>query len=1438
MRSADRDKHEPELGTPEGDWQSWTWTRHSAASDWSNDAWAWTGWSTTWDSSWHSPHHRWSNPAEWAKEVDSASWLATQEADHRAAPEATVSPALGEPWQEVAGCSGSTEHEPRGTGVALRSKRAVWKQRRDERRGKAANDPDRSEQETGAPKDAVGSASATMQASARPVTAERSSQVDGGQEGLAMGVASPEGDSVGLLATYCQGLACDKLGHLTGCLLPRYDTVTTGRRKEILAKVTVPVASPAHATYFTPTSSDTPQEHQRAAVAAVAIQELRSRGQFRTGDERMAMEPARTCVVGPPMPDELVKELTPGQLQAGQELAWYTMLAAPTDLGLTSQYVLLEAHSLDIQRDPAALAIDLFPEGPAVKVVQGVMGWAEVPPAAHFILEQYSRNVREYCGIPLETAALPSLVAKLLPDPMWPLRREGIDWAEMGLVAIKGFEGSSKDEAPVAPWLSTAWRRLAWISRLRVLGNLAPMAPIPTPLRLEVVMGNRLGNLRAFQTLQILGASVLRLLFAITHYVSHPFGSASNLSEMTELALQEARLAALAQQAGILKEASSGPNTGTMEGKVAAETLQALMGAYAAERGGDYYSVLRMWEWICEGETDYTSANPGRAIRYLYGVTNTFDGRTFTYETYKETSIEGEIMLQVYYPDWGTIHYSRANPLRSRPQARERATSAGGQWKDIPYSLDAASFLSPHMWTPNASMDSMEQTPLPWKIAQWLRGAYLAALTLVKPYNGSSLLYTSLREMLDGTLHVEYVDYGWVQYRRDGEGGLGFEMRLDATGGCPPTPAAGYQPESLAYSEKQGEKTLLSPSFQDKPLPHRVTEWVSTSKYLLQLVTPQKGLGACMQVRREGARVSWVDQGVRWTCRRVLSYLSIVHVVGSDTQEEQELLFDGRSWRMYAPLKKDRGFLPKAVNTMLRQVILPEERQEMYLSYRSMGANLDWVPFPNYLRPSFPVLERTEVGLIELSLGLTFSNPLLLAEALVHASSQKEGIVPDCQRLAVVGAAVAEEIAIRILMSDPAAHVVPTVQRGEETGSSTYHIPLKDNIHFNGLVDWPRGNGKPNHLHETYEGVRLSWEWCCNHTAYAVTCVDLKLHLGMLLDSPALQKEIYDFARGVQSKEFQCKASRPALLAYWLEKGPPRALGDLFLACLGAMVLDGAKGYDAATKVMSAHIQNCGEPQLLPADARPEPFQLIPVRTMTDRTRALLLGQEGQGAGDQERARGARAGSSKDQARDSLSRDASGDSRLHTDLHGAWLDGQLRGGTSPRSLELGTRLIRSDAVGRTAFEPSMENRGEPEMVEMNRRLPILKHGTVFCPDCLMNVNSMDQYETHRLGDQHKENVCKQATPLSLEAVTQGGDLPIGSGATPANGGAASSQDMVSHSMERTSQAAFAQWAQAQETAEAVPQQEETVQQVSGPYQGIQDGTCVYEYDPYYDWGYQ
>ena len=980
---------------------------------------------------------------------------------------------------------------------------------------------------------------------------------------------------------------------------------------EPIPESTLPTASPVRGSF--PQSSDTAalsEEFSRDEAEVVAVSELRDAGQLDEADMPTFVEPASIPDVGdwPVMPEPPLPEYYLEIVNLVVDEEW------PEFLTLTRVQLIppqAEWNSLAFLSAPKenphgfALSLALGEGNPVARLEPEVLAW----PA-----ENSREKVLEFHKVMATSAGLGDDLQQCLHIPVLMKAAEGlcvIDWE--GMESTVGNDARSN--LPV--WLRLLWRRANRLLRLQQVGACcSPITPIPNPLRMEAVLGSDWG-IEALDTLQFLGRKVLKLFFSIVCFVKHPFDDAALLTRRSRAARVDERLAALFVHSGLLQEIQPvlgwKPQVDGIDIETAAGTLNALVGAFMTERGGDFFSVAKLWQWLLR-TTDAAGCDELKtAVKYLCCATKAFKGRTPTYETLCEVEYDGRVCLQINYALYGTVLYCRPDVAKNRFHGQELLLSGTGKcWENVVYDSRLGSFVSPSLVVFEPGPEgggTFTPAAMPNKASKWQRGTSLAALVKLKRGSNKSLVYEALREMKDGSLWVYYQNKGWAAYERCSDGGIGFER-------------ANKEPRRpVVYSERADEKTLLSRFFDDKPLPNLIADWLLSSASLSRLVTPTATQRDQVQIEDKGDHIKWTDATNQqvWTCTRCYEKCAIIFCARKGSGEEQELLFDGETWAASTGMDQEsrcilseRYRLPEAVVKWLRctdEVSNPI----IFKKFLEQRAEMSWWPLPPQLRSCFPRLAETTIGHLEHALHHTFSNPLLLAEALTHTSANQTILTPDCQRLAAVGAAATEELVARILF-EAATCTVGTLATGTATKYDTFAVARTSRL----PIQWPEPASSACSVPSTHGEFQERWEASCNHVAYAWTCVDLQLYKGIIAQSPALLKSIRSFVKVVARA-----TNDPSPQMGWgrlLSHDAPRILGDVFLACIGAVVMDGGDGYLHAEEVVRQHVHECSTLEL--------PVDMMTSQNVTERIRPEDLTddeeeeeEEAQGAGsDQDRA--------------------------------------------------------------------------------------------------------------------------------------------------------------------------------------------------------------------------
>ena len=246
-------------------------------------------------------------------------------------------------------------------------------------------------------------------------------------------------------------------------------------------------------------------------------------------------------------------------------------------------------------------------------------------------------------------------------------------------------------------------------------------------------------------------------------------------------------------------------------------------------------------------------------------------------------------------------------------------------------------------------------------------------------------------------------------------------------------------------------------------------------------------------------------------------------------------------------------------------------------------------PAPKQMQTWFPQLACIDLCRLEKALQHSFSNRMLLAEALQMTSGKSESMTPDFQRLAFVGNTVAEQLITRILVESAQFSTAATLSHHDKPAkANTFAVGPNaslQTIDNKPKYEWPATGGRVDNaerpdLHlSSPDKLRKVLNACCNNVAYARTCVELGLHKGMQGGTPELTRSVQSFAKAVErfnQEKLEGENPWPRLLRH----DAPRALGNTFVACLGAIVMDGAPAVQEnpildARKVLLEHVFNC-----------------------------------------------------------------------------------------------------------------------------------------------------------------------------------------------------------------------------------------------------------------------
>ena len=1091
-------------------------------------------------------------------------------------------------------------------------------------------------------------------------------------------------------------------------------------------------------------------------VCARVVQQLQEEGQVDAEGQPVTVvpPPAQADISWPhPCPSRLpLQGLSITRLQGVAEWPPHMVLTliklTPEPLGWAN-IACLSAHAMPAQKPGFALQFELGEEQPLVRIEHTVIPWPPSAGATAHIRAFNWDNANAILPDGPETVAVVPLVSSTT-DAI-------IDWDRICSVSMKGKE----EIVPV--WLLPLSQRIATMQRLSAISHLlAPIGPMPNPLRIEAVLSGGFGqSTQAFEALELQGRAVIRMFFSVAYYIEHACDNARHLEARVKAAINSDRLASLTAKSGLCAEVIDHvasvepwlPRISDVEHDIAERMLVALVGAYVGEKGGDFYSVVKLWEWLSGSDELMT------AVRYLGCATTEYTGMTPTYTNFKQAEVDdGTLELHVYYQAIGLVRYRRPEVSKQLPHGQyllQKVRDSGeAEWCNVRYDHCQETYVWNIFQVPDIN-DVMMPAALPKKIQRWLRGTCAVALINYKRCGGPTMVHDALQEKLDGSLHVLYKAHGWYCYTRCPKGGLGFEEKVENEKGAL---VLGTKP--VFYSEKPGEKTLFSPRHSEEALPNTVTEWLMTGKSLFQLVSIVTASGAAddIEVKESGGdHISWLSgDGQPWRCCREHVGCSTVYMAGKEGKVKP-LVYQGQTCQT----EDDDQVMPERVIKWLKNH--PERKCDekifkAYIDQQRKKNKFICTPAPLQMQSWFPQLHDVDFCRLQQNLCHTFSNKMLLAEALLHTSGNANSMTPDCQRLAFVGEAVAVQLVTRILIEDARFSTAATLSQHDisdraktfavgpnaslqTTNSPTYRWPeARGGLTFG--TDWPFIEAGEL---SSPEKLRKRLDACCNNIAYARTAVELGLHKGMRQGSPELQKSVQSFEKAVARFKEDCYKTGTNPWHRLLRHDAPRALGNTFIACLGAIVMDGAQCVDSyfdAKKVLEKHVADCKSmpinedavtrPQECGEQSSADLVAMLQDSRNTLCTRALAPPPP---PGDQQR------GSPKPTPVPTtqpqvLESEQVRKGRNFIDVHVCYVNKNRISARSPRSA-----VLRAPFVNEELSEDE-KNESVSDECENSGIIGPKSCKAEYCEDCVKWLNGPTQIAEHKIGTKHKTNVRK------------------------------------------------------------------------------------------------
>ena len=238
-------------------------------------------------------------------------------------------------------------------------------------------------------------------------------------------------------------------------------------------------------------------------------------------------------------------------------------------------------------------------------------------------------------------------------------------------------------------------------------------------------------------------------------------------------------------------------------------------------------------------------------------------------------------------------------------------------------------------------------------------------------------------------------------------------------------------------------------------------------------------------------------------------------------------------------------------------------------------ARAPWLEAPATSLQYLPHMATLRLAEIEQALRHNFRNPQLLAEAITHGSVV-QATTPSCERLAVLGEAATQSYIsaelVRMAQFPTAATATKDVPCQQAVAFATprelqIECPQEITNTQTKTGEWLLPP-EPQAACEDIESLRQRLLACCNHVSYAYSCVKLGLHKALHHNAEELKPAVKGFAKAVE---------RGAVWEELIGRGAPKAFGDMFLACVGVVVLDAAGGRHEAShdKLLDTHMQHC-----------------------------------------------------------------------------------------------------------------------------------------------------------------------------------------------------------------------------------------------------------------------
>ena len=891
---------------------------------------------------------------------------------------------------------------------------------------------------------------------------------------------------------------------------------------------------------------------------------------------------------------------------------------------------------------------------------------------------------------------------------------------------VQRMQQIAREASVNVPWwlapIVSKMARMNWWETVRLS---APSDPPPSPMSLHAIFdeGRDVTEEREFdaarKTLAQCGWDALALMKAIVEVAddrssSRPALSGVILERRIHEYLAPERLAEFIRSSHL-------PHMGNREGleeEALAEMLLALAGAHKLD--SDMFAVSKLWTWLSgDPALENAHTNTAAGARFM--------GRTPSYLAFGEVEPpvedgmpKGRLYLKVRYEEYDDAFY-RWNG-RHAEERRPDVPGASG-WRRLVWNQEMSAFASPSMLTQDGKCRA-----LPNKVSAWLRGRTIAKLACIKRCEDSTPRYSHMREEVEeeeaeagriGTGTMLILTYvcekrGRVIYRRSRCGGLGTETGQNG------------RVHLLMYSETK--KTLLSP-IDDHPLPRKVVTWLLEGRCMSDLIPKKKRGGPAQAISNDDGIVS--SEEVRDGCIYVRARVFGTGVIYEGRRSQ------GDKWRSLTFNELSHSWIDDSGDedvTVQDGVIAAADEY-----VRKRASNDDMIEnaprrldSPTAAKALFPQLSGTDLADIEQRISHRFKQSRLLAEALTHCSATG-ACVMSCEVLAAVG-----DVVIRAYTSERACKedvmyfTAQTVTKPDPPACGSFCSPR----------DWPSwastksssmraGWKEPDCSLRTVQDLQCRLRACCNHTSYAISCVTVGLHTAVhRAQIPDLEQAIQKVERAV------VKGARDKRIRRMFRKGTPKVLGDVFAACVGAIVMD--SDHTEAGLVLAGHFQECrrldvsapssvsrGKDDLM---VTKHAFQIAAAGAGECLSTWVVKMQEADGE------------------------TALADFRLAcmcSDVCIEEVNGEVLVGNSPRATA--SRRCWDDETSEDESEDDDQMDSEHEQDAVEGDQTDREHdGFIYCRYCEMWLNGPTQWADHEIGKKHRRAVARTGKPGKQE----------------------------------------------------------------------------------------